>query len=264
MEHGRLRRRGHPLEWATPVRSGDVIVHVEPASVEPAVSSDVRVLYEDDWIVAVNKPAPLPAHPSGRFNRNTLERFLQPLYAPKRLRPAHRLDGNTTGVVLFSKSRRIASLLQPQFEARTVEKRYLVEVEGHIESATFSCAAPIGRDVGPGGRRTPDRHGDEALTEFTLVEKRDTTALLEARPSTGRTNQIRVHAQALKLPIVGDIPYRDASAPMTRALGDPRMHLHAWKLSFNHPATGRRITIEAPPPDWASPQRPSPPPTASS
>ncbi|MEM6531852.1 MAG: pseudouridine synthase [Myxococcota bacterium] len=258
---GRLRRRGTALEWQSEVRSGDVIIHVEPSTVEPDVSSDVRVLYEDDCIVAVHKPAPLPLHPSGRFNRNTLERFLRPIFEPKRLRPAHRLDGNTTGVVLFSKSRRIASLLQPQFEARTVDKRYVLEVDGHPAAARLRCEAPIGRTTGPAGRRHLDARGDEAVTEFLLIEERTNTSLLEARPSTGRTNQIRVHAMSLNLPIVGDRPYRDPNAPMTRGIHEPHMHLHAWKLTFDHPASDERLTIEAPAPDWArtlQPRAPAP------
>ncbi len=251
VEAGRLRRRGDVLEWHSPVRAGDVIVHLEPSVVEPEVNAAVKILYEDEWVVTVNKPAPLPMHPSGRFNRNTLEAFLRPLYAPKRLRPAHRLDANTTGLVVFSTSRRIAGLLQPQFEAGTVKKLYLVEVEGHPASESFSCDAPIGRRVGPAGRREVSDRGDQARTMFQVLERRTHTTLLLAEPSTGRTNQIRVHAQSFGHSVVGDRAYAEESSPMTRAIDEPAMHLHSWSLKIDHPATGERVTFEAPPPPWA-------------
>lgn len=249
---GRLRRRGERLDWDTRLRAGDVVVHVEPAVVEPDVSAEVEILYEDDWLVAVQKPAPLPMHPSGRFNRNTLETFLRLVYAPKRLRPAHRLDANTTGVVLFSTSRRIAGLLQPQFESGTVAKRYLVEVAGSPKEEQFACDASIGRAVGPAGRRALHDDGDAAHTRFSVLERRASTTLLLASPSTGRTNQIRLHARALGLPVVGDRPYRDAHVPMTRSIDEPPMHLHAWSLELEHPATGERVTFAAAPPAWAA------------
>lgn len=248
---GRLRRRDAPLLWDSILRAGDTVIHIEPASIEPDVATNVRVIYEDDWIVAFDKPSPLPMHPSGRFNRNTLESFLAPVFAPQRLRPAHRLDANTTGLVLFSKSRRIARLLQPQFEAQSLEKTYLVELEGALDKNRVSCHTPVSRVAGPAGRRTTDSPGREAHTRFEAIERRCTTTLCEARPDTGRTNQIRVHALELGHPVVGDRAYADAKAPMTLTINDPVMRLHAWKLRFDHPATEEALTLEAPPPSWA-------------
>ena len=112
------------------MRAGDRLLHVMPTTVEPDIATEIVVLFEDDAIVVVNKPAPLPMHPCGRFNRNTLTWILNEVYAPLRLRPAHRLDADTSGLVVLSKRRDVARRLQPQFETGRVEKKYLAKVYG--------------------------------------------------------------------------------------------------------------------------------------
>lgn len=251
IEEGLLVRRGRPLGPATLVASGDRVLHVERAVIEPPVSRDVQVVFDDGDVVAINKPAPLPMHPCGRFNRNSLSSFLASVYRPKKLRPAHRLDANTSGIVLFTTSRRLAGLLQAQFEERSVEKLYLLEVVGAPNDECFTCDAPIARDVGVAGRRRVSVNGDPAQTRFRVVERRGSTTLLEAKPLSGRTNQIRIHAQALGLPIVADAPYQDRDATMTISTDAPPMHLHAQCVTFDHPVSGERITLSAVRPSWA-------------
>jgi UPF0176 protein len=251
---GRLVCRDEAVFPGRVVRSGERIWHHQPALSEPDVNADIRILYEDDAIVVVDKPAPLPMHPCGRFHRNTLTEILNSVYAPLKLRPAHRLDADTSGVVVFSKSQQIAKHLQPQFEAGDVEKTYLARVIGRPSSDRIVCRLPIGQASEAGGVRVPDENGDPASTSFEVVERfSDGTALLRVHPLTGRTNQIRAHAWALGHPIVGDPIYRangKLGEPRTLSVGDPPLCLHAAELTFTHPKSGERVTFKAERPVW--------------
>ena len=252
------RVRDEAGELATPerrVRAGERFFHLLPGTVEPDVRADLRVLHEDTALVVLHKPAPLPMHPSGRFNRNTLQHILEEAYAPQKLRAAHRLDANTTGVVVCTRSRHFATLLQPQFTRGEVEKIYLVRVAGHPAEDAFACDAAITDEPGAMGTRTVDEEGQAAHTEFRVLRRDgDGTALLEARPLTGRTNQIRVHLWQLGLPVCGDPAYllaRQLGTTQTLTLSAPPLCLHAWRITFTHPLTKERVTFTAEPPAWA-------------
>ncbi len=238
------------------VRAGQRYERISPGTVEPDVNAGITILHEDEAFVAVNKPAPLPMHPSGRFNRNTLQSILAEVYAPEKPRPVHRLDANTTGMVVLARSQRFARLIQPQFVRGEVDKRYLVRVPGHPVSDLFACDAPISTDPGVLGSREVDEcEGQEAYTEFQVLSRdTDGTALLEARPRTGRTNQIRIHLWNLGFPICGDpayLPGGKLGDAMTLPVGAQPLCLHAWKLGFVHPLTKTRVEFEAPAPEWA-------------
>ncbi len=253
---GRLRdEAGEPADTDRRVRAGERFFHLLPATVEPAVRADLRVLHEDQALVVLYKPAPLPMHPSGRFNRNTLQHILEEAYAPQKLRAAHRLDANTTGVVVCTRSRHFATLLQPQFTRGEVGKTYLVRVAAHPPEDAFLCDAPITDAPGAMGTRTVDEDGREARTEFRVLRRdADGTALLEARPLTGRTNQIRVHLWQLGWPVCGDpayLPAQQLGATQTLPLTAPPLCLHAWRITFTHPLTKERVTFTAEPPAWA-------------
>jgi RluA family pseudouridine synthase len=251
---GRLQRDRQPLQADDRVQAGQRIENVIPQTTEPDVNVAIEFLYEDAMIVVVNKPAPLPMHPCGRFNRNTLIDLLNQVYRPERLRVAHRLDANTTGVVVLSRTRSIAGQLQPQFERGEVQKRYLAKVQGHPPHDTFACEAAIDPVAGRAGCREVSDTGLASRTEF-LVRQRypDGTTLLEAVPITGRTNQIRLHLAHLGFPVVGDPMYgvEDADNRLqTLRLTDPPLCLHAWQLAFRHPLDGQTMTFTAPPPNY--------------
>ena len=148
-----------PVAFDDIVRAGERYIHVQQSSVEPDVNVDIRIIHEDEAIIVVHKPAPLPMHPCGRFNRNTLQYILGKLYHPQSPRPAHRLDANTTGLVLFARSRHFASRLQRQFEQQGstgIEKEYLARVQGHPVDDEFECRVPISDEPGLAGSRTID------------------------------------------------------------------------------------------------------------
>ncbi len=259
-ETGRwLDANEHPAASAQIVRAGQRYLRRLPATVEPDVNPGIRILHEDEALLVLEKPAPLPMHPGGRFNRNTLQAILATVYAPQNPRAAHRLDANTTGVVIFGRTRHFARLLQPQFERGEVEKTYLALVTGIPRDDTFACDAPISAEPGDLGARIIDAAtGRPARTEFRVLERRDDgTTLLEAHPRTGRTNQIRLHLWHLGLPICGDptyLPGLRLGAVQTLPLGAPPLCLHAWRLKFRHPLTTEIVTFETGLPAWAGPQ----------
>ena len=250
---GRLQRDSVALTAEAKLRAGERIEHVIPNTVEPDVNAEVEFLHEDESIIVINKPAPLPMHPCGRFNRNTLIALLNRIYAPQKLRVAHRLDANTTGVVVIARTRPVAALLHPQFVQGEVRKCYLARVLGHPKLDEFSCEEAIGSDTIAAGARDIDASGRLARTEFRVVQRLDdNTSLLEAIPVTGRTNQIRLHLAHLGHPIQGDPTYNsDGKSTQTLSPDDPPLCLHSWKIALAHPETGQPVEFVAPPPSWA-------------
>ena len=236
------------------VRAGEFLLHLIPATIEPDVNAEIRLLYEDDSIIAIDKPTPLPMHPCGRFNRNSLTSILNTVYEPLRPKPAHRLDAETSGVVLFSKTQHIARLVQPQFDRGDVRKLYLARVIGTPSENQFECQLAIGTSPGPDGARIPEDDGAPAHTRFRVKENfTDGTTLLEVEPLTGRTNQIRIHLWSLGLPIVGDpiyFPGGELHEAKTRSPEEPGLCLHAKELEFTHPISNERMRIESDVPKW--------------
>jgi len=251
---GRLVCRGEIVAPGRTMRAGERLFHTQPAMREPDVAADVRILHEDAALVVVDKPAPLPMHPCGRFCRNTLSYFLEQVYSSVVLRPAHRLDADTSGVVVFSKSRQIARVVQSQFANGRVRKTYLARVHGRPNDATFECHAPLAAQPGDEGVRLPDASGAPASTRFRVLrELADGTTLIAVEPLTGRTNQIRAHLWHLELPIVGDTIYRvrrTLGAAQARGIADPPLCLHAASIALVHPTDGSEITFTSPTLAW--------------
>jgi RluA family pseudouridine synthase len=238
------------------VRAGERYWHKYPDVVEPDVNADIRILHEDAALVVIHKPAPLPMHAGGRFNRNTLNYILDRAFHPEKLRPSHRLDANTTGVVVHTKTRHHASKVQPQFANGSVVKHYLVRAQGQPAWEEHVCEAPISSEAGAiGSREVDEENGLASRTGFRVLQRlADGTALMEARPFTGRTNQIRVHLWHLGFPVVGDPAYLPGGVlgdVQTLPTGDNPLCLHSWRISLVHPITGERVEYSAPPPSWA-------------
>jgi len=252
----RIVDRDGPLTAETIVRAGQRLTRLEPETTEPAVNPAVGVLAWEDEFVVFNKPAPLPMHPCGRFNRNSLTEILSLAFPGEHLTPAHRLDSNTTGIVIFSRSRRSAKAIQRQFEQTTASKTYLCRVVGQPDWQEMLSTEPISSRPAEHGFRVVDRDGgDTAETAFRVLKRvPNGEALIEATPRTGRTNQIRVHLWHLGFPLVGDpsyLPGQQLGRQQTLTPNDPPMCLHAWRLSFAHPADGTTVSVEAAPPRWA-------------
>jgi len=243
-----------PVAMETIVRAGHQYKHLFPDTIEPDVDSTIVVLWEDDWMIVVHKPAPLPVHPCGRFNRNTLRSLLGRVYEQRDLRVVHRLDANTTGLLILARSADAATSLRVQFEKNEIEKRYMVQCVGQPKDQSFTCDSPIAKDRGRAGLRLIDASGRSATTDFRVLRYlSDDSTLLEARPKTGRTNQIRIHLWAMGMPVSGDPAYlrnQQLAETQTLDIADPPMCLHAAELRLKHPATGEAIVIESQEPEW--------------
>ncbi len=221
----------------------------EALDVEPE-ETPLRIIYEDEDLLVVNKPAGLTVHPSPGHTRHTL---VNALLAHCRdlsgvggvLRPGivHRLDKDTSGLLLVAKNDRTHAALSRQLKERTVEKRYLALVRGRLAQAEGVIEGAIGRDPRNRKRMAIVENGRTARTAYKVREYIDGMTLVEVAPSTGRTHQIRVHLAAMGHPIVGDALYGKPSDLVGRQF------LHAYRLAFAHPRDGRRVEFEAPLPD---------------
>ncbi len=218
----------------------------------------VEILHEDEALIVVNKPAPLPMHAGGRFYRNTLQHILNIVYHPQKPHPAHRLDANTTGIVLVTRTRHFAGRLQPQFARGTVKKTLSGRACKASRRKMFSVAMrPSARSRANSVRARWMKHRARRRARNSACVKRnaDGTTLLEARPLTGRTNQIRVHLWHLGFPVCGDPVYLSGQKigdTQTLSVADAPLCLHAWKIKFVHPLTRQPVSFTAPPPAWAT------------
>ncbi|MEE2961028.1 MAG: RluA family pseudouridine synthase [Myxococcota bacterium] len=236
----------------TPIGAGAIVYYTKRQITEPLISPDIRVLFEDERVVVVAKPAPLPVHPSGRFEKHTLVRLLEAVCPGEKFLPAHRLDADTSGIQVLTKDKETARFIQGQFQRRAVKKAYLLKVRGYPQALRFSVDARIENKPGKHGRReVSERFGVEALTHFTWVASLPKNeSILMAQPVTGRTNQIRIHANHVGHPIVGDTGYGlEANDAPEMVTGKHKLCLHAWCLSLEYPR-GKIATFRLPAPGW--------------
>lgn len=251
---GSITHRGERVTPDRIVREGERFEQLQPEFVEPGVADKIPILFEDDAIVVVDKPAPLPVHPGGRFNRNSLLAFMCEAYRPEKLRVANRLDANTTGLVVLCRKYASARILQPQFGTDAVDKRYWLRVVGHPRLDRFDCSEPIGMETLAAGARSIDPAGLRSLTEFEVQARLpDGSSLLDAKTHSGRTHQIRVHAWHLGFPVMGDpmyLPGGKMGEQQTIGMGSHPMCLHAWKLRFRHPFTSELMEFTSSKPTW--------------
>jgi len=242
---GELRAKSHRLEGGE-----DVLVELPPdAAPLEAEEMNLHVVWEDEHLLVVDKPAGVVVHPGAGHESGTLVHGLLALDAAggddDRPGIVHRLDRDTSGLLVVARSDEAHDRLQEQIRRRLVERRYLALVKGTPRSRTGRIEAPIGRDRVDRTRHSLDSPTPrEAVTRFELVEELGVRALLAVTLETGRTHQIRVHLEAIDLLISGDPVYGSGGD-----LGLERQFLHANRLSFDHPFSGERLELESPLPD---------------
>jgi 23S rRNA pseudouridine1911/1915/1917 synthase len=215
----------------------------------------LRVVYEDDDIVVVDKPRGVAAHPTPGWTGPTVVGGLLAAGhtvatsgAAERQGIVHRLDANTTGLMVVAKSERAYSVLKQAFRERTVHKTYHALVQGHPDPLRGTIDAPIGRHPSGDGRFAVVADGRPSVTHYDTIEAFRAASLVSVDLETGRTHQIRVHMAALRHPCCGDLLY-GADPVLAAHLGLTRQWLHAVELSFGHPATGLEISFESPYPE---------------
>ncbi|HEX9242393.1 MAG TPA: RluA family pseudouridine synthase, partial [Anaeromyxobacter sp.] len=249
---------GHRIKVASRiVRPGQtVVVNLEEggrAAAEAAPLERSRLLYADEHLVAVDKPPFVPAQPTLTSDRGALPELVAALLgAPVTI--VHRLDRETSGVTVLARTKDAAGALSEAFRAGTPEKTYLALCARAPTPPEGRIDAPLGKDPARAGLRRVDPRGDAAATRYRTLREGPGGALVEARPETGRTHQIRVHLAHLGAPLLGDARY---GGP--RRVGEvaiPRVMLHARRLELPHPATGAKLVFEAPVPvDFAAVER---------
>jgi 23S rRNA pseudouridine1911/1915/1917 synthase len=257
---GHVRLDGRPARAGTILRCGQMI-EVQaappvppPTGVEPE-AIPVDVLYEDDWLLVINKPAGMVVHPAPGHWRGTLvsallHRWRVPRPGLDPLRPGivHRLDKDTSGVLVIAKDADTLAALATQFRARQVEKQYVACVWGRMRDQRGTITGPIGRHRVHRKRMAIRAGGREAVTRFVVLHRSDDVTFVRLFPQTGRTHQIRVHLAALGHPIVGDAVYGRARRRDSQTLIQ-RHALHAERLAFRHPHSGVRVDVTAPLPE---------------
>jgi 23S rRNA pseudouridine1911/1915/1917 synthase len=240
---GATRAKSHKLE------GGEEVTFVVPQPVEVAREAiDVPVVYEDEHLLVVDKPAGLVVHPGAGRSHGTLVHALHGRIAggddPERPGIVHRLDRDTSGLMVVARTQETYERLQAMVRARELERVYLALVRGRPCSRRGTIDAPIGRDRFEPTRQSLDSDTPrEAVTYFEVERLWDDEALLRVRLETGRMHQIRVHLAAIGLPVVGDPTYGVADDRLERQF------LHAARLAFAHPITGDRLELEAPLPE---------------
>jgi 23S rRNA pseudouridine1911/1915/1917 synthase len=258
---------GMVLLGGKPASKSDRVLAGEPLQVTlppprqaetPRPVEGLAVLYEDDDIIVVDKPRGVAAHPTPGWTGPTVTGGLAAAGhtiatsgAAERQGIVHRLDANTTGVMVVAKSERAYSALKRAFRERTVDKQYHALVQGHPDPLRGTIDAPIGRHPSGDGRFAVISDGRPSVTHYDTLEAFRAASLVSVHLETGRTHQIRVHMAAIRHPCVGDLLY-GADPALAGRLGLARQWLHAVSLAFAHPADGRRVGFRSDyPPDLA-------------
>jgi len=257
---GRLTADGAPVKSNTILGGGTTLeLRIPPpAPAEPIAQPEIHVdiVYEDPDLLIVDKPAGLVVHPSAGHDSGTLVNALLgrgAALAPGGIagvqRPGivHRLDRDTSGLLMVARSDAAQASLQAQLKARRVKKTYLALVAGSVAAAAGRIEAPIGRDPGRRTRMAVVQGGRPATTGYRVRERFAGWTLLELDLVTGRTHQIRVHLEAIGHPVAGD-PMYGTGTSRKGPDGLERLFLHAWRLELTSPTSGRLIRAEAPVP----------------
>lgn len=259
---GEVRINGGRVDVSYRIAAGDEIrvppirlapvaaLSASPVSATRARRTELPVLFEDEALLVINKPAGIAVHGGSGLDFGVIEALREQRPEARFLELAHRLDRETSGVLLVGKKRSSLKVLHDMFRHGGSDKRYLALVSGRWVDAARDVRLPLNKYLTDDGERRVSVGGEEGKFAHTIFRKRltgDRFSLIEAQLKTGRTHQIRVHLAHLGYPIAGDDKYGDFA--LNRKLvgeGLKRMFLHAWRIRFPHPVSGAPMTIEAP------------------
>lgn len=257
ISEGKVLVNGQVCPDGTEVKEGDLVAWEGREIEEPSVDANYAVLYEDEWLIVVDKTGDLPVHPAGRYFNNTLTALMEKSLGAK-VYPVHRLDRETSGVVLIARSAESAAKCQVSLS--DASKEYLAIVRGAFPES-LEVDMPLGRDLNSPVRKKRAAYpgaAESARTRFILEETISSYSLVRAFPETGRLHQIRAHLEHAGYPIVGDKLYGGDPTRFLRFIDTgltdelrkelllPRTALHAARLEFRHPYTQKVLSISAP------------------
>ena len=257
---GEVLQGKKPLSKSDRLQPGDRLTVVMPAlfdplALKPTPIEELEIVYDDEDVVVVNKPVGCAAHASPGWTGPTVVGALiargyriSTSGPQERQGIVQRLDAGTSGLMLLAKNETSYNNMKNQFRTRTVKKVYHTLIQGHIDPSEGTIDAPIGRHPREDYRFAVVADGKPSVTHYSLIEYYSSASLLRVELETGRTHQIRVHFNALRHPLVGDLAY-GGDPVLAARLEIKRPWLHAIELTFNQPSTDERITLSAPLPD---------------
>ncbi|MFR7545188.1 MAG: RluA family pseudouridine synthase [Clostridia bacterium] len=224
-----------------------LIDFVEDNSNIVATNIPLDIIYEDEYLLAINKPANMPVHPSMLHYEETLSNavkyYFDTLNLKRKIRIVNRLDKDTSGIVIFAKNEYIQECLIKQMKTKELKKEYLAVVTGYLQKKSDTLCFPISRKEGSIIERTVNPNGDIAITHYNILKEQNNLSLVHVFLETGRTHQIRVHFSHINHPILGDTLYGTPSPLINRQA------LHSYKITLLHPISKQILTLEAPIPN---------------
>lgn len=224
-----------------------LIDFVEDNSNIVATNIPLDIIYEDEYLLAINKPANMPVHPSMLHYEETLSNavkyYFDTLNLKRKIRIVNRLDKDTSGIVIFAKNEYIQECLIKQMKTKELKKEYLAIVTGYLQKKSDTLCFPISRKEGSIIERTVNPNGDIAITHYNILKEQNNLSLVHVFLETGRTHQIRVHFSHINHPILGDTLYGTPS-PLINMQA-----LHSYKITLLHPISKQILTLEAPIPN---------------
>jgi 23S rRNA pseudouridine1911/1915/1917 synthase len=249
---------GRPAKPSTKGEAGQTVViqpadRADGASEASEAAPEASILFEDAHLLIVDKPAGLVVHPApghrGQTLVDQLARLPEPPSGGEPDRPGivHRLDKDTSGLLLVARTPETYADLSAMMKRRAITRRYIAALDARLDNDALTVDAPIGRDARHRTRMAVVADGRDAVTHFEVVERIAGATLVRATLETGRTHQIRVHAAAIDAPVLGDKTYGGAG-PLAKRIGLSRPYLHAEHLRFVHPATGDAVAFDSEPP----------------
>lgn len=233
------------------VSTGDIITisfdyNEDNSNIVPTKMA-LDIIYEDSWLIVVNKPAGIPVHPSILHYTDSLSNglcyYFNSIGLNKKIRPVNRLDLNTSGLVVFAKCEYVQEQLSFQMQNDRFKKEYICLVSGLLEKKSGIINLPIARKPGSIIERCIDKNGQPSITEFTVLKEFDEYSLVKCILKTGRTHQIRVHFSYIGNPLLGDSLYGSSSTLITRQA------LHSYTIGFIHPISHKSLNFIAPIPE---------------
>ena len=236
----------------TEISAGDKLEIIEDleednSNIVPASNIKLNIVYEDEYLLILNKQAGIPVHPSMAHFDNSLSNgvrfYFDNIGLKKKIRPVNRLDKDTSGLVIFAKNEYIQECLVKQMKLGIFKKKYIAILEGILEKKSGTINSPIARKEGSIIERCISENGDASISHYKVIKESDNLSVVEFTLETGRTHQIRVHSSHIGHPILGDTLYGRPSNLISRQA------LHSYYISFNHPITRKEVKFEIPLPE---------------